>query len=154
MPAADRYIFVGDLVNRGFESLATLRHVKARVERGEAVTLLGNHDLHLLAAAAGVRPLKDGDTVQDVLDAPDREELLAWVRSQPLAHFEDGVLFVHERVCFTVDGRANAIAGDEVRRSLVADDDNASCARCTAMSRAMERRFNRQRSAALCRQTR
>ena len=70
LPAADRYIFVGDLVNRGFESLATLRHVKERVERGDAVTLLGNHDLHLLATAAGVRPLKDADTLQDVLDAP------------------------------------------------------------------------------------
>ncbi len=53
LPAADRYIFVGDLVNRGFESLATLRHVKTRVEHGKAVALLGNHDLHLLAVAAG-----------------------------------------------------------------------------------------------------
>ena len=48
LPAANRYIFVGDLVNRGFESLATLRLIKARVEQGQAVTLLGNHDLHLL----------------------------------------------------------------------------------------------------------
>jgi bis(5'-nucleosyl)-tetraphosphatase (symmetrical) len=125
LPAADRYIFVGDLVNRGFESLATLRHVKARVERGEAVTLLGNHDLHLLATASGVRPLKDGDTLQDVLDAPDCEELLAWVRSQPLAHFEDGVLFVHAGVLPPWTVEQTLSLADEVHRSLAADDDNA-----------------------------
>ena len=125
LPAARRYIFVGDLVNRGFESLATLRLVKARVEHGQAVTLLGNHDLHLLAVAAGLRPLKDGDTLQEVLDAPDREELLAWVRSQPLAHLEEGVLFVHAGVLpsWTVDQTLSL--ADEVHQSLAADDDNA-----------------------------
>ena len=76
-----------------------------------AVTLLGNHDLHLLAVAAGLRPLKDGDTLQEVLDAPDREELLAWVRSQPLGPFARGVLFVHAGVPPLVDGRPNPITG-------------------------------------------
>ncbi len=125
LSAAKRYIFVGDLVNRGLESLATLRHVKARVEHGHAVALLGNHDLHLLAVAAGVRPLKDADTLQDVLEAPDREELLAWVRGQPLAHFEEGVLFVHAGVLpsWTVDQTLSL--ADEVHRSLAADDDYA-----------------------------
>lgn len=122
LPAAERYIFVGDLVNRGFESLATLRYVKARVEHGKAVALLGNHDLHLLAAAAGVRPLKDGDTLREVLDAPDREELLAWVRGQPLAHFEDGVLFVHAGVLPQWTVEQTLALADEVHQSLVADD--------------------------------
>ena len=124
-PAADRYIFVGDLVNRGFESLATLRHVKTRVEHGKAVALVGNHDLHLLAVAAGVRRLKDGDTLQEVLDAPDRDELLAWIRSRPLAHFEDGVLFVHAGVLPPSTVEQTLSLADEVHRSLAADDDNA-----------------------------
>ena len=125
LPHAKRYIFVGDLVNRGFESLATLRHVKARVEHGEAVALLGNHDLHLLAVAAGVRPLKDGDTFHDVLDAPDRDELLSWVRSQPLAHFEQGALFVHAGVLPPWTVQQTLSLADEVHRSLVADADTA-----------------------------
>lgn len=125
LPAADRYIFVGDLVNRGFESLATLRHVKTRVEHGKAVSLVGNHDLHLLAVAAGVRRLKDGDTLQEVLDAPDRDELLAWIRSRPLAHFEEGVLFVHAGVLPTWTVEQTLSLADEVHRSLAADDDNA-----------------------------
>lgn len=125
LPDAERYIFVGDLVNRGLDSLATLRHVKARVEHGHAISLLGNHDLHLLAAAAGVRPLKDADTVHDVLEAPDRDELLAWVRSQPLAHFEQGMLFVHAGVLPSWTVEQTLSLADEVHRSLVADDDNA-----------------------------
>ncbi len=125
LPAADRLIFVGDLVNRGPESLATLRHVKARVEQGQAVALLGNHDLHLLAAAANVRPLKDSDTLQEVLGAPDREELLAWVRSRPLAHFEDATLFVHAGVLPPWTVEQTLSLADEVHRSLAADDDDS-----------------------------
>lgn len=123
LPAADRYIFVGDLVNRGPDSLTTLRDIKASVERGEAITLLGNHDLHLLASAAGVRPLKDGDTLQQVLDASDREELLEWVRSRPLAHFEDGTLFVHAGVLPQWTVEQTLSLADEVHRSLAAGDD-------------------------------
>ena len=124
LPDAKRYIFVGDLVNRGLHSLATLRAVKARVERGQAISLLGNHDLHLLAVGAGARPLKKGDTLQEILDAPDRDDLLQWVRSQPLAHFEDGMLFVHAGVLpsWTVDQTLSL--ADEVHRSLAADGDN------------------------------
>ena len=72
LPDARRLIFVGDLVNRGPQSLATLRAVRALVESGRAVALLGNHDLHLLAVDAGIRPLHDSDTLQEILDAPDR----------------------------------------------------------------------------------
>lgn len=125
LPAAERTIFVGDLVNRGFESLATLRHVKTLVEGGQAVAILGNHDLHLLAAAAGVRPLKGADTLQEVLAAPDRDELIAWVRSRPLAHYENGALFVHAGVLPTWTVEQTLLLADEVHQSLAADDDSA-----------------------------
>lgn len=100
LPQADasRFIFVGDLVNRGPQSLATLRHVRSMVERGQAVALLGNHDLHLLAADAGIRPLHDDDTLQEILDAADRRALIDWLRTLPLAQFEAGTLFVHAGV--------------------------------------------------------
>ncbi len=93
MPADAPLIFVGDLVNRGPQSLATLRFVRNLGDR--AISLLGNHDLHLLAVAAGIRKLHDDDTLQEILDAPDRAELLDWLRARPLVHREDGALFVH-----------------------------------------------------------
>jgi len=122
LPTPDRFIFVGDLVNRGPQSLATLRDVKQRVDRGQAIALLGNHDLHLLAADAGIRPLHDSDTLREVLEAPDRDVLLAWLRNRPLAHREDGFLFVHAGVLpsWTVD-RTLELAR-EVERRLAADD--------------------------------
>lgn len=83
-PAADSLWFVGDLVNRGPQSLATLRAVRALGE--QATVVLGNHDLHLVAAAAGVRRIGAQDTLDDVLAAPDRDELIDWVRRRPLAH--------------------------------------------------------------------
>lgn len=92
-PSRGRIVVLGDLVNRGPASLAVLRRLSAFGDA--AVCLLGNHDLHLLAAAHGVRPVKRGDTIGDVLDAPDREHWLAWLRRQPLAHQEAGWLCVH-----------------------------------------------------------
>ncbi|HWP94996.1 MAG TPA: symmetrical bis(5'-nucleosyl)-tetraphosphatase [Gammaproteobacteria bacterium] len=88
-PQRDRLWFTGDLVNRGPHSLAVLRFVKALGER--AVTVLGNHDLHLLAVAAGARPLKARDTFGDVLAAPDREPLLEWLRHRPLLHHDESL---------------------------------------------------------------
>lgn len=96
IPPDDPLVFVGDLVNRGPQSLQTLRFVRDLGER--ATTLLGNHDLHLLAAAAGIRKLHADDTLQEVLDAPDRDELLDWLRFRPLAHLREGALFVHAGV--------------------------------------------------------
>lgn len=84
----DHLWFVGDLVNRGPQSLETLRLVKNLVEKKRAVTVLGNHDLHLLAVGAGVRPLKEQDTFGDVLEAPDASELLQWLREQPFLHYD------------------------------------------------------------------
>ncbi len=125
LPDADRLIFVGDIVNRGPESLATLRRVKALADGGRALSLLGNHDLHLLAVAAGIRRQHSSDTLQDILDAPDREELLDWVRRCPLAHREQGYLFVHAGVppSWTAE-RTLELAG-EVERKLRSDDHEA-----------------------------
>ena len=85
----DRLWFTGDLVNRGPRSLSTLRFVKSLGER--AVCVLGNHDLHLLAVAAGGAEPRRNDTLDEVLAAPDREELLDWLRNRLLL-YHDGIL--------------------------------------------------------------
>jgi bis(5'-nucleosyl)-tetraphosphatase (symmetrical) len=92
-PAQDRLWFVGDLVNRGPESLAVLRFVKSLGL--SAITVLGNHDLHLLAVAAGCVPSRANDTFQSILAAPDREELLWWLRHRPLVYREREYVLVH-----------------------------------------------------------
>ncbi|AVA36773.1 symmetrical bis(5'-nucleosyl)-tetraphosphatase [Cupriavidus metallidurans] len=84
---------VGDLVNRGPASLETLRTIIAMGSRVR--TVLGNHDIHLLAVAAGVRKKGKSDTFDDILRAPDSEALLTWLRHQPLAIREDDFLIVH-----------------------------------------------------------
>lgn len=89
LPDAHRLIFVGDLVNRGPQSLATLRAVRQRVISGRAVALLGNHDLHLLAVAHNIERMKRLDTLQDILEAPDRHDLLDWLRRQKLLHYDE-----------------------------------------------------------------
>ncbi len=89
----DRLWFVGDLVNRGPRSLDCLRFVKSLGER--AVTVLGNHDLHLLCVAAGLEKRRPRDTLDDILAAPDRVELLEWLRHRPLMHVEGDVAMVH-----------------------------------------------------------
>lgn len=83
-PGRDRVLFTGDLVNRGPGSVEVLRRVKSLGDA--AVTVLGNHDLHLLAVARGYGKGKRGDTFHDVLAAPDRDELLDWLRHRPLLH--------------------------------------------------------------------
>ncbi|MFO8005819.1 symmetrical bis(5'-nucleosyl)-tetraphosphatase [Thioalkalivibrio sp.] len=85
-PAEDRLWLVGDLVNRGPASGNCLRYVH---DLGSAaVTVLGNHDLHLLATAAGLRPPRPRDTLKDVLQRPDAEELLEWLAARPLIHHD------------------------------------------------------------------
>lgn len=111
LPADARLVFVGDLINRGPQSLETLRFVRDLGTR--AVAVLGNHDLHLLAAAAGIRPLHADDTLDEVLAAPDRETLIDWLRFRPLAHREQGALFLHAGVLpqWSAD-QALALAGE------------------------------------------
>mgnify|MGYP001546115156 FL=1 len=83
-PGKDTLWFCGDLVNRGPQSADVLRYI---MDLGDAaVTVLGNHDLNLLAVANDARPMKPTDTIDDVLDAPDADDLLTWLRHQPLMH--------------------------------------------------------------------
>lgn len=115
VPADARLLFVGDLVNRGPQSLETLRFVCGLGDR--ATALLGNHDLHLLAVDAGIRSQHGDDTLQTILDAPDRAELIDWLRRRPLAHFEAGALFVHAGVLppWTVENTLALAAEVEAR---------------------------------------
>ncbi|MWV11247.1 symmetrical bis(5'-nucleosyl)-tetraphosphatase [Pseudomonas sp. R-28-1W-6] len=94
-PAKDRLWLVGDLVNRGPQSLETLRFLFAM--RDALVCVLGNHDLHLLAVAHNIERLKKNDTLQEILDAPDRQDLLDWLRQQKLMHHdaERDITLVH-----------------------------------------------------------
>ena len=88
-----RLVFVGDAVNRGPQSLAMLRLVRELGDQAEMV--LGNHDLHLLAVSVGIRKPGRGDTLDDILAAPDCAELLDWLRRRPLALREGNYLMVH-----------------------------------------------------------
>lgn len=94
-PDKDQLWFAGDLVNRGPNSLEILRFVKGL--NSAAISVLGNHDLHLLAVASGARKVRKKDTITDVLNAPDCEELLFWLRHQPLLQHDDelGYTLVH-----------------------------------------------------------
>jgi bis(5'-nucleosyl)-tetraphosphatase (symmetrical) len=115
-PARDRLWLVGDLVNRGPHSLETLRFVKSLGKA--AITVLGNHDLHLVMLAEGYSKQRDDDTLDEILAAPDREELLAWLRRRPMMHVENGFALVHAGLLpqWTI-GQAHALAG-EVEKAL------------------------------------
>ncbi|WP_207239552.1 symmetrical bis(5'-nucleosyl)-tetraphosphatase [Pseudomonas sp. GW456-L15] len=94
-PARDRLWLVGDLVNRGPQSLETLRYLYSI--RDSLVCVLGNHDLHLLAVWRNVERLKKSDTLREILEAPDCEELLQWLRQQKLMHYDEArnIAMVH-----------------------------------------------------------
>jgi bis(5'-nucleosyl)-tetraphosphatase (symmetrical) len=91
-----RFFFAGDIVNRGPRSLSSLRFIKQLGARGD--TVLGNHDLNLLAVAAGIRTPHRNDTLDDILRAPDKEELIHWLRHRPLALMIGDHLLVHAGV--------------------------------------------------------
>jgi len=95
-PSRDTLVVLGDLVNRGPASLAVLRRLIALGNAAEC--LLGNHDLHLLAVAHGVRKAHRTDTLDDILHTPDRDALLEWVKHRPLALMRQGWLLVHAGV--------------------------------------------------------
>ena len=86
-PAEDTLWFCGDLVNRGPESLQTLRLVKSL--GNSALTVLGNHDLHLLALYHGIKKVRVSRDLRKILNSPDCGELLAWLKSQPLLHYDE-----------------------------------------------------------------
>lgn len=94
-PSRDRLWFCGDLVNRGPQSLQTLRFVRSLSD--SAITVLGNHDLHLLAVFHLGKKLDKGDSLLQVLDSADCDELLDWLRKRPLAHYDSEIstLLVH-----------------------------------------------------------
>lgn len=95
-PSRDTLVLLGDLVNRGPQSLAVLRRMRSL--EGSAHCLLGNHDLHLLAVAHGVRRPHRNDTLEEILAAPDRQQLLDWLRARPMALQMQGWLMVHAGV--------------------------------------------------------
>jgi bis(5'-nucleosyl)-tetraphosphatase (symmetrical) len=95
-PSRDRLVVLGDLVNRGPRNLATLERLRGL--GASATCLLGNHDLHLLASSYGGRKRKPDDTIDEILDAPDRDAWMAWLRQQRMAVSEAGWLCVHAGV--------------------------------------------------------
>lgn len=119
-PASDRLWFVGDLVNRGPQSLEVLRYVKSLGTA--AVVVLGNHDLHLVMQAEGFGRANKEDTLAAILAAPDRHELLDWLRAQPLVHVEGAWAMVHAGLLprWTI-AQAKALS-DEVSAALTALD--------------------------------
>jgi bis(5'-nucleosyl)-tetraphosphatase (symmetrical) len=114
----DRLWFVGDLVNRGPDSLAVLRLVKSLGE--QAVTVLGNHDLHLVMQSEGFGRSSAEDTLADVLAAPDRDDLMAWLRAQPLFHVEDEYAMVHAGLLPQWDVAQAMALSDETGAALTA----------------------------------
>lgn len=117
----DRLWLTGDLINRGPQSLDTLRWCYRH--RQVITTVLGNHDLHFLAVAFGASPFKaHKDTFADILDAPDRDTLVEWLRLQPLIHVERGHLLCHAGIAprWSTD-QAQSLA-EEVQKVLQGDD--------------------------------
>jgi bis(5'-nucleosyl)-tetraphosphatase (symmetrical) len=119
-PSRDRLVVLGDLVNRGPASLAALRRLIALGGSGQC--LLGNHDLHLLAVSQGVRKPHRSDTIGDILSAPDRAQLLDWLRQRPLALMERGWLLVHAGVLPQWDAAQALQLAHEVETVLQAPD--------------------------------
>ena len=121
--APPRILFCGDLINRGPDSLSTLRYVQALSQGsgGRIDAVLGNHDLHLLAVANGIRPESGSDTLDTILAAPDREALLHWLRHRPMAVFVEGNLLVHGGVLPQWTAQQTMALAGEVEAALRSD---------------------------------
>lgn len=126
-PGRDDLWLVGDLVNRGPSSLEVLRWAYSNRER--LTTVLGNHDLHLLARAAGAAKAREEDTLDEVLAAPDCDELLRWLRARPLVHHFGPWVLVHaglspewniEFTCGLADAVSRRIAGPDGDQGVAA----------------------------------
>jgi bis(5'-nucleosyl)-tetraphosphatase (symmetrical) len=115
-PLYDRLISAGDLVNRGPKSLETMRFCR---KLGDAFKMvLGNHDLHLLAVAHNVRPPTAKDTITDILEAPDRDELITWLQQQPLLLTLGNYTVVHAGIPPQWDLKQATLLADEVHQVL------------------------------------
>jgi bis(5'-nucleosyl)-tetraphosphatase (symmetrical) len=119
-PSSDHLYVLGDLVNRGPDSLGVLQRLSAL--GASATCLLGNHDLHLLAVAQGVRKPHKNDTVRQILEAPDREHWLNWLRHQKLAEQAHGWLMVHAGVLPQWDAAQTLSLAAEVEARLQGPD--------------------------------
>lgn len=120
-PEQDKLWFAGDLINRGEESLETLRFIKSL--GSNATIVLGNHDLHLLAVSHGYGKLKRGDTLTEVLTAGDRDDLMGWLRQQPLFHYDEqlNTVMTHAGIPPCWDLRQAQALAQEVEDKLKSD---------------------------------
>ena len=115
--------FAGDLVARGENSIGALRFIKKLAEQGAAATVLGNHDLTLLAYARGIKPVKAKDNVQDVIDAIDSDELIDGLRKQPLCLFpNEQTILTHAGIPSLWSAEKTAQLAQEVE-AIIAHDD-------------------------------
>ncbi len=122
-PDQDFIWFAGDLVARGENSLGALRFIKKLVERNAAATVLGNHDLTLLAAARGIKTIKDKDNIRDVIDAIDSDDLIDWLRKQPLCVFPNATtVLTHAGIPTNWTAEQTAALAAEVEAVIAADD--------------------------------
>jgi bis(5'-nucleosyl)-tetraphosphatase (symmetrical) len=122
-PDQDFIWFAGDLVARGENSIGALRFIKKLVDRGVAATVLGNHDLTLLACARGIKAVKDKDNTRDVIDAIDSDELIDWLRRQPLCVFpNEHTILTHAGIPCTWSAAQTRALAQEVEAVLAADD--------------------------------
>ena len=115
--------FAGDLVARGENSIGALRFIKKLCERGGAATVLGNHDLNLLAVARGIKKLKDKDKIDDVIHALESDDLIDWLRKQPLCLFpNEHTVLTHAGIPSIWTAEQTATLAKEVE--VVLSDDN------------------------------
>lgn len=115
--------FAGDLVARGENSIGALRFIKKLCERGAAATVLGNHDLNLLAVARGIKKLKDKDKIDDVIHALESDDLIDWLRKQPLCLFpNEHTVLTHAGIPSIWTAEQTATLAKEVE--VVLSDDN------------------------------
>lgn len=125
-PDQDVIWFAGDLVARGENSVGTLRFIKKLAERGAAHTVLGNHDLTLIATARGIKKVKAKDNTQQVFDAIDGDELIEWLRQQPLCLFpNEQTILTHAGVPCIWTAEQTAQLAKEVQAKVSQPDLNA-----------------------------
>ena len=122
-PDQDFIWFAGDLVARGENSIGALRFIKKLVDRDVAATVLGNHDLTLLACARGIREINDKDNIRDVINALESDDLIDWLRKQPLCLFpNDQTVLTHAGIPLNWNAAQTAALAQEVEAVIGHDD--------------------------------